>query len=134
MLDEKRNGKDASTELARERTGAAADQTLMAWIRTSLALISFGFGLGTVFTWLSATLPEKRLDPVHATMVVAISFIALGMLSQLGAIIQYRQMLKRLEQDTFTYQAPRTLALVVAILLLLIGMLALVTVAAWIFP
>ncbi len=129
MLDEKQIGKDMSTELDRERTRASADQTLMAWIRTCLALITFGFGLGTVFTWLSAAFPEKQLDPIHATLVVAISFIVLGMLSQLGAIIQYRQMLRRLEQDTFTYQAHWSLALGVAFALLLIGVFALVTIA-----
>jgi uncharacterized membrane protein YidH (DUF202 family) len=36
---------DISTELARERTRQAADRTLMAWIRTSLSLIGFGFGI-----------------------------------------------------------------------------------------
>ena len=36
---------DVATELARERTRQAADRTLMAWIRTSLSLIGFGFGI-----------------------------------------------------------------------------------------
>ena len=34
-----------TNELARERNREAADRTLLAWIRTSLALISFGFGI-----------------------------------------------------------------------------------------
>ncbi len=129
MIDEKRAGKDTSTELARERTREAADRTLMAWIRTSLSLISFGFGIGKAFDLLSAALPAKQFDPVHGSLVVAISFITLGMLGLLGAIIQYRQMLKRLEQDAFTYQAPQALTQIVAIVLLLIGVLALVTIA-----
>ena len=37
-----------STQLARERNSAAADRTLMAWIRTSLSLIGFGFGIGII--------------------------------------------------------------------------------------
>ena len=36
---------DVATELARERDREAADRTLMAWIRTSLSLIGFGFGI-----------------------------------------------------------------------------------------
>ena len=37
-------GADA-TELARIRTALAADRTLMAWIRTSLSMLSFGFAI-----------------------------------------------------------------------------------------
>jgi uncharacterized membrane protein YidH (DUF202 family) len=40
---------DISSELARERTRQAADRTLMAWIRTSLSLIGFGFGIAGSF-------------------------------------------------------------------------------------
>ncbi|WRH67064.1 MAG: DUF202 domain-containing protein [Planktothrix sp. GU0601_MAG3] len=36
------------TELAKYRSRAAADRTLMAWIRTSLSLIGFGFGIPTI--------------------------------------------------------------------------------------
>ena len=34
-----------TNELARERNREAADRTLLAWIRTSLAMISLGFGI-----------------------------------------------------------------------------------------
>jgi putative membrane protein len=34
-----------ATELAKERNRAAEERTLMAWIRTCLTLISFGFGI-----------------------------------------------------------------------------------------
>lgn len=93
MIDKKRTGTDTSTELARERTREAADRTLMAWIRTSLSLIAFGFGIGKAFELLSVALPAKHWDPLRGSLVVAISFIALGVLGLLGAIIQYRLML-----------------------------------------
>jgi putative membrane protein len=34
-----------ANELAKERTLAAAERTLMAWIQTNVALNSFGFGI-----------------------------------------------------------------------------------------
>ena len=34
-----------ANELARERNREAADRTLLAWVRTSLAMISLGFGI-----------------------------------------------------------------------------------------
>ncbi|BBD55616.1 YidH family protein [Planktothrix agardhii] len=36
------------TEMAKYRSRAAADRTLMAWIRTCLSLIAFGFGIPTI--------------------------------------------------------------------------------------
>jgi inner membrane protein YidH len=43
---------DSSTELAREWSREAADRTLMAWIRTALGLIGFGFGVGKFYGYL----------------------------------------------------------------------------------
>ena len=125
-MDEKRTASDTSTELARERTREAADRTLMAWIRTSLTLISFGFGVGKVFDLLATAFPAKHLDPLRASFVVAISLVTLGALGLLGAIIQYGQMLRRLEQAPFAYKAPRALTVGVAILLLVIALFSLV--------
>jgi len=39
---------DPGPELAVMRTRLAADRTLMAWIRTSFAMITFGFGIALV--------------------------------------------------------------------------------------
>jgi putative membrane protein len=129
MREEKRSGTDTSTELAKERTRDAADRTLMAWIRTSLSLIGFGLGVGKAFELLSAALPAKQLDPLHASLGVALGLVILGVLGLLGAILHYGQTLKRLEQGAFTYQAPRALILGVAILLLVIGLFSLVAIA-----
>ncbi|GCE16303.1 YidH family protein [Dictyobacter kobayashii] len=126
---EKQAGTDLSTELARERTQDAADRTLMAWIRTSLSLIGFGFTIGEAFHVLQNAELRKLSDPLHSVLIFSISFIALGILGLLGAIIQYGLTLKRLAQHGFMYKAPRIWTMVIAILLLAIGLFALIAIA-----
>ena len=50
------------TDLARERTRAAQERTLMAWIRTSLSMVSFGFGIDRFFSYLNKTSPGDFLE------------------------------------------------------------------------
>ena len=46
-------------ELAGDRNRMASERTLMGWIRTSLAMISFGFGLAKFFDYLRYTQPQQ---------------------------------------------------------------------------
>ena len=125
MMDAKQTETNSATELARERTREAADRTLMAWIRTSLSLIGFGFTANKVLEVLEA---GKPASPLHSTLVFALSFIALGAFGLLGAVIQYRWMMKRLQMGNFIYVAPRGLTVTVAILLVVIGLFAFIAV------
>ena len=124
-MDAKQTETDSATELARERTREAADRTLMAWIRTSLSLIGFGFTANKVLEALEA---GKPASPLHSTLVFTLSFIALGAFGLLGAVIQYLWMMKRLQMGNFTYVAPRGLTVMVAILLVVIGLFAFIAV------
>jgi putative membrane protein len=117
---------DTSTELARERNREAADRTLMAWIRTALALIGFGFGIGKFYDYLETAHLHKTLDPIRSTLLLGGSFIALGILALLAAVIQHNRILNRLGHKDFAYTAMRPITMTVAILLLLIGAFAFV--------
>jgi putative membrane protein len=117
---------NTSTELARERNREAADRTLMAWIRTALALIGFGFGIGKFYDYLQTVHLDKTLDPIRSTLLVGGSFIVLGMFALLAAVIQHGRVRNRLERRDFTYTAMRPITMTVAIVLLLIGTVAFV--------
>ena len=119
---------DTSTELARERNRAAADRTLMAWIRTSLSLIAFGFSIGKIYDYLERVNPGRVLDPLDSAQIFGEAFIALGVFGLIGAIFQYRRILKQIEMGEFVYTKPFPLAMVTAIILLLIGVFGFITV------
>ena len=120
MLSVAGGSTNTSTELARERNREAADRTLMAWVRTALSLIGFGFGIGKFYDYLE-TAGHQPLDPVRSTLIVGGSFIALGMFGLLAAVIQHVRILRRLNDPDFGYDAMRPVALSVAIVLLIIG-------------
>ncbi len=119
---------DISTELARERSRAAADRTLMAWIRTSLSLIGFGFTIAKVYDYLQEMQPERSIDAIGSPLLFGGSFIVLGMLALLAAIIQHVNILRQLQERDFTYGGVRPVTLVVAVALFFIGGLSFVAI------
>ena len=119
---------DTATELARERNRAAADRTLMAWIRTSLSLIAFGFSIGKIYDYLERVNPDRVLDPLDSAQIFGEAFISLGVFGLIAAIVQYRRILKQIESGEFVYTKPFPLAMVTAIILLLIGVFGFIAV------
>jgi putative membrane protein len=128
--DEKEVKTNLANELAKERNRAAFDRTLMAWIRTAISLIGFGFAIAKSYEYIQMDEMEKTgrfIDQIHAPLWFGMSFIVLGMLCILGGVIQYVKVVKQLQSGQFTYGEPRPLAKIVALILLIIGIFALIT-------
>jgi len=119
---------DVSTELARERNRAAADRTLLAWIRTSLSLIGFGFGIGKFYDYLQTAGLDEALDPIRSTLVFGAGFIFLGILALFAAILQHVRIVSSIQQHEFVYAPRLPLGLVTAVLLLFIGAFGLIAI------
>ena len=116
---------NVTNELAKERNREAAERTLMAWIRTALSLIGFGFGIGKLATYLEESGLRPHHDPAHTSLIFGTSFIVVGILGLMAAIVQHVRILKRLSHPDFAYNAMRPIAMTVAALLMLIGVFGL---------
>ncbi len=140
-IDRKAAADQISVELSSRRTGMSfqrtrmsADRTLMSVIRTSLSLISFGFTIFQVFEKLKQA---GTLAHAGAPRNFGITLVALGILMLIGGIAYHLQFMLHLrEQRTAMMQAglvhgeskfPPSLTLITAMILLLIGVAAIVS-------
>ena len=120
-----------TNELAKDRNRAAYDRTLMAWIRTAISLIGFGFAIAKSYEYIERDLLEtsgRLLDTLHAPLWFGMSFIFLGMVCILGGVIQYTKVVKQIQSARFSYSESKPLVKIVALILLIIGIFALITI------
>jgi putative membrane protein len=110
--------------LGYERTRLAADRTLMAWIRTAVSMIGFGFTIYKFFQYLLETNLTGRLTH-YAPRNFGIALVGLGMILIALAIIEYILFLRDLSLRT-GQKFPISMALVSAILLSIVGVLVLI--------
>lgn len=105
----------------------AAERTLLAWVRTSLTLMAFGFVVERFGLFLSM-LPNQSSQPLHRSLTfwVGLSFIFLGSLVAVTAAHQYRQVLRTLEPKEIPSNYSTTFApgIILAIALLGLALIA----------
>jgi putative membrane protein len=111
------------TELAKYRSRAAADRTLMAWIRTCLSLIGFGFGIPTIVRAIENTRLSHHLNPVRFSVIVGLSFIGTGMLGMVLGLREHRRLLKQIQNNRYTYETSHS-AEIIGVALLVIGLVS----------
>jgi len=86
------------SELNDPRVFFAAERTLLAWNRTSLTLMAFGFVIERFGLFLHLLLPKQGM-PIERgiSFWVGIVFILLGAYSAGASTVQYREVLKTLK-------------------------------------
>jgi putative membrane protein len=127
-MDEHPQEMNVSNELAKERTREAADRTLMAWIRTCLALIGFGFGIAKFRDILVEAGVRRGPEHLHSTLIFGLSFIALGIFGLLAAVVQHWRILQQIKFGNFHYTGFRPVVMITALILLLIGLFAFISI------
>lgn len=84
-----------SNDLARLRTEMAADRTLMAWVRTALSMVSFGFTIQKFFQYLYESRPDQK-DIPHSARNLTLMLSGLAVLGLVAGVLERRQTMKRL--------------------------------------
>ncbi len=118
-------------ELARERNREAADRTLLAWIRTSLAMISLGFGIERLGQVAHAM--EGRLAAVSPlkSRIFGAALITLGIAATLVGMWEHRRVLAALRNDDYRYADRPAVARWMGAALVLVGLAALLVTLAF---
>jgi len=124
------------TGMAFQRTRMAADRTLMAVMRTALSLIGFGFTIFQFFQRLteSGVMTNDRAARRFgiALVVLGIAMLAVGIAFHVSYMNELRRMRVQLKAEGLIRaetQFPVSLSLIVAVLLLLLGVLAMASMA-----
>jgi putative membrane protein len=124
MVDQSAHGPttiDLSTKLAFDRTWVAYERTMLAWVRTATSLITFGFSVYKFFEII-------REENSHRSYLIGarqfgLLLVSIGLASLALATVEYRQNIRSLGAQ---YQGrPRSLAVIVAGLISILGVLAL---------
>jgi putative membrane protein len=132
---------DVNTELASRRTGMSfqrtrmsADRTLMSVIRTSLSLIGFGFTIAQVFQKLrDQDVITKAAAPRNfglALVGLGIVMLVLGIIYHIQFMIGLRHLRDSMRTEGLVHGEsgfPVSLTLITALILLIIGVGAIVS-------
>jgi len=118
-MDQTVHDPDPNTLLAMQRNVMASDRTLMAWIRTSLSLIGFGFTLAKVFQSLAEehVIIRGPAGRVWTAEAVGMALLILGVLALVAAIFDHHHDLKQLRAAGLVrrFSLPTAFASVLAI-------------------
>ena len=110
------------------RVPLAAERTFLAWIRTGLALMGFGFVVARFGLFLRELAVAQRVDApaTHGVSVwLGILLVILGVGLNLAALLRYRHYLDQLARGILPTPKSR-LETVLAITLVVIGLAAVV--------
>ena len=129
------------TGMSFQRTRMSADRTLMSVIRTSLSLIGFGFTIFQFFqklregNVLSSAAPARNFG--LALVSLGIGMLVLGIAYHLQLMLGLRAERNKMTQDGLVHgesRFPPSLTLITALVLLMIGVAAMVSMVFQVGP
>jgi putative membrane protein len=116
---------DAQTDLAIDRTRRAYERTLLSWVRTATALITFGFSVQQFFRLARAGLPPS--PSLISPHVFGLSMISIGLAALILATLQHRWDMGLLQERYPAKEPYRSNATALAALIGLLGVLGFIS-------
>ncbi len=113
-------------QLALVRTRFSAENSLMAWVRTSIALVTFGFSIAQFFHYFEGQEEGEQFskDPHYLGLALILS----GCIFLVFAIIEHLQLLRKLKEEGLQTIRHHSLPVLSALALLLISIAALISI------
>jgi putative membrane protein len=107
------------------RVRYAAERTFLAWIRTGLAMMGFGFVVARFGLFLRELTAARGVEVAHSprfSVWMGSALIVLGVAVNIGAAVRHSRVLAQLERNEPIRFGRWSLAVVVAFILAAIGL------------
>lgn len=113
-----------SEKVGNRRVHMANERTFLAWIRTSIGIMAFGFVVEKFALFLKQmsiimekTTTANALPPSHGySAIVGIFLVGFGTLMSLLAFVRYKKVERQIEEDTYKSSSILDTLLVLAVL------------------
>ncbi len=118
---------------------AANERTFLAWVRTAIAVMAFGFVIERFDLFIQAVTPQlalKQLAPHGQAFANAagLAFIGIGVVMIVIAGLRFRKTAKDIETDDDVPSAGERFDLALAVLLVLLGVALLLYLSRAVLP
>lgn len=102
----------------------AAERTLLAWIRTGLAMMGFGFVVARFGVFLREVAADREIapqQPIGASLALGTTLVVLAVIVHFLAVVRHWRTVRRLESNQPVRLSPLSLVSLVSLALAVVG-------------